>query len=815
LSAGNKKEGRSSTPAKEIVDARFRRAMAFFHQGSLSEAESVCREILQEDPRSFDAHLLSGLIALQKKGFRDGLTRITQAIQINPNIAAAHSNLGYALRELGRLEEAVQSYERAISLKPDLVEAHNNRGIALIDLDRPSEALASFDRAIALRSNYSEAYNNRGIALDHLRRYAEAIECFDKAILLNSAYAEAHCNRGAALRALSRRDEALQSYERAIKLKPYFADAHASYGSVLLDLKLYDEALSSFNGALAISPQLIAGLVGRGNVFAALRRYEDAVAAYKAALTLNPNLAEAWAGLGNVLGERLQFNEALSAYEKALALNAELVPAIIACAGILCNLKRYPEAVRMYDKALMIEPNSAYAKGSRLHAKMLCCDWSNFDQECSRIIADINSGMRTALPFGLLSIESTASDQFKCAKAFSSDLYPMRKPLCTSEYYRHDRIRIAYLSSDFRTHAIAYLISEMLELHDRNRFDIFGISFGPNDQSEIRSRIVRSFDRFHDVTALSDEAVAELLHKSQIDIAVDLNNYSELCRPGILCHRPAPIQVSYLGFPATMASGSIDYAIADKVVLPHEQHRFWTEKIVFMPDCYLAHDTKSKRSMPLQVPARHQVGLPAKAFVFCCFNNSYKLNPKMFAIWMRIIKAVDRSVIWLSTTNDDAVKNLRKEAIRTGVDPDRLIFAPRTESFGDHLARQRVADVFLDTLPYNAHTTAADALWAGLPVVTCRGATFPGRVAASMLDALGLPELVADSGEQYEALALRLAREPAYLSTVRAKLTDNRRNHPLFNTVRFTRHLEQAYLTMIERHRSGQSPRSFSVDPIH
>ena len=337
--------------------------------------------------------------------------------------------------------------------------------------------------------------------------------------------------------------------------------------------------------------------------------------------------------------------------------------------------------------------------------------------------------------------------------------------------WRNEKIKVAYLSSDFRLHPLSFLMAELFELHDRSQFEVIGVSFGPDDRSDMRSRLVAAFDQFIDVRTKSDQEVARLLNDLRIDIAVDLNGHTQGARSGILAFRPAPIQVSYLGFPGTTGADFIDYIIADAIVLPFDEQPYYTENIVHLPDCYQVNDRK--RTIASRTPTREELGLPAQGFVFCCFNNNWKITPAVFDVWMRLLKAVEGSVLWLFRDNRDAETNLRKEAAARGIDPTRLVFADRLP-LDDHLARHRLADLFLDTLPYNAHTTASDALWAGLPVLTCRGKTFAGRVAASLLTAVGLPELLTDSLEEYEALALRLATDPLLRSGLRERLRKNR-----------------------------------------
>jgi predicted O-linked N-acetylglucosamine transferase (SPINDLY family) len=385
------------------------------------------------------------------------------------------------------------------------------------------------------------------------------------------------------------------------------------------------------------------------------------------------------------------------------------------------------------------------------------------------------------------------------------------RPLSREAIRHGGKLRIAYLSADFRRHPVAGLIAELLERHDRARFEIVGISFGRDDQSEMRARLVRAFDQLHDVRSQNDRDVAQLLNDMHVDIAVDLGGHTQDSRLGILAHRPAPVQVTYLGFAGTTGADFIDYVIADKTVLPFDQQPFYTERIVHLPECYQVND--STRRIADRTPTRHEAGLPEEGFVFCCFNNNFKITLPVFDVWMRLLRAIEGSVLWLSQDNIDAEENLRKAAVARGVDPARLVFARRIESDEDHLARHRLADLFVDTLPYNAHATASDALWAGLPVLTCRGESFVGRVAASLVETAGLPELTTGDLGEYEAMALRLATDAALLGGLRRRLERDRSSCPLFDSDRFRRHLETAYDTMWEIQQRGESPRSFSIEP--
>jgi predicted O-linked N-acetylglucosamine transferase (SPINDLY family) len=431
------------------------------------------------------------------------------------------------------------------------------------------------------------------------------------------------------------------------------------------------------------------------------------------------------------------------------------------------------------------------------------------DRVKTRAFAGLKQGRRAIQPFDCKALTTAEEDNLQSARLWVAEECPASlQPLWRGERYQHDRIRVAYLSTDLRAHAVGFLIVGAIEQHDKSRFEITGISLGADDKSETRARFEAAFDRFVDVREKSDNEVAALLREMEIDIAVDLNGFTGDPRTRILARRPAPIQVNYLGYPGTMGADYIDYIIADPVVITPADEPYYSEKIAYLPDTYQANDTR--RPMAPEVPSRADARLPDKGFIFASFNNTYKISPEMFSVWMRLLSAVEGSVLWLLEDNPFAAENLRREAAARGVNPDRLIFAPRTTP-DKHLARQALADLFLDTLTYNAHTTASDALWIGLPVITTPGTTFPARVAASILTAIGLQELITPSLEEYERLALRLARDAEALALLKAKLNAHRETFPLFDTKRFTRHLEAALTTMWERHQQGQSPQTFSV----
>ena len=566
-----------------------------------------------------------------------------------------------------------------------------------------------------------------------------------------------------------RAERGIELIRQAIGVNGNIAAAHNNLGKALLDLKQSEEALASFDRAVALDPKFAEAHVNRGNTLVSLRRSQEALASYGKAIALKPDYAEAHRNRGNVFS----------------------------------TLKRYDEAFAAYDKVLALRPNLTGIEGHRLYAKMQHCDWSNWDAECAHLISSIRNGHPATQPFIFLAIPSSSSDQLQCARLWIASHYPPARPLWQGERYDHDRIRIAYLSADFRQHPASLLMAGMFEFHDRSRFEVTALSFGVDDNSEIRRRVKAAFEHFIDVRTHSDDQIADLLRTLEIDIAVDLMGFTTDCRTGIFARRPAPIQAHYMGYPGTMAAPYIDYVIADRLVVPDGQHAFYTEKPVVLPNSYLVND--AKRPIADRTFTRSELALPSTGFVFCCFNSNHKITPYIFDCWMRILERVRGSVLWLLQDNAKAADNLRKEAQARGVDAERLVFATRMPP-SEHLARHRAADLFLDTLPYNAHTTASDALWAGLPVLTCLGETFVGRVAASLLNAAGLPELVTTTLEDYERLAIELAANPDRLAAIRAKLSDHRLTTPLFDTRLFTSHIEAAYSAMYARHQADLTP---------
>jgi predicted O-linked N-acetylglucosamine transferase (SPINDLY family) len=786
-------------------------ALALHQRGELAQAESAYLALLAANPEDADALHWLGVARFQQGDLAHAANLIGRALAANPRLAAAHAHLGLVLAESDRPDDALASFDRALALVPDDPATASNRGNLLLSLGRTQEALAAFEHALALDPALADALNNRGIALFELGRTDEALASYDAALALQPNDASFHYNRGNALREQGRDAEALAGYDASLALLPDDPATMYHRGNALAALKRPAEALEAYDRTLAQTPGDVAALYNRGNALAELGRRSEALASYNRVVAVAPDHVAALNNRGNMLLESKRAADALASYERALALDPAHRDARNNRANALREAKRYVEAARAFGELLSAVPPYDYAPGSLFDCERHACDWSHYDERLASVEAAVERGERAAVPFYFVTASGSPALQLACARTYAADRYPPSSaPLSTGERYGHDRIRIAYLSADFHDHATAYLMAELFERHDRNRFETTAYSFGPDAAGGMRERLRRAFDRFVDVREMSDRDVARMMREQEIDIAVDLKGYTVDARTGILVQRPAPVQVSYLGYPGTMGLDCIDYLIADAHVIPPEHDLHYAERIVRLPGSYQVND--GQRAIAAMTPTRADVGLPATGFVFCCFNNTWKIAPDVFSLWMRLLHAVPGSVLWLLDDNPIATTSLRREAAARGVASERLIFAPRMP-LPEHLARHRLADLFLDTLPCNAHTTASDALWAGLPLLTCTGSAFCGRVATSLLHAVELPELIATSLAEYEAIALRLASSPAMLAEVRERLARNRTSASLFDAERFRRHLEAAYMAMWERSERGEGPAAFTVAP--
>jgi predicted O-linked N-acetylglucosamine transferase (SPINDLY family) len=662
------------------------------------------------------------------------------------------------------------------------------------------------------RTNF-DALHLGAIAATQLGRLSQAVDMYEGAINLDSEFPDLHNNYGNALLELDRVEDAISSYRRALEIKPDYLEARNNLGNAFRAGGQLEQAIECYRIVLRGSPGLAQAHNNLGNALSDLRQFDEAISCYQRALALAPNFAKAKFNFANTLVAQTLLHDAIPLYKEALELDPNYVEALIELGSALMGIGQPGDAIECFRRAVDLDPNRAKALSMLVFGSNRICDWRDQSDLERKLLDFARSGAESVDPFVISTISDESDLLLTCAQAQCKSLTALIHPLADAPRRpRTDKIRVAYVSTDFRSHPVAFVTAELFELHDQKQFELHAISLDTEDDSPMRARLEKAFEFWHEASALSDQAVAELLRNLEIDIVVDLMGYTSNCRPGILAHKPVPVQINYLGYPGTMGSNFMDYILLDPFIATPGSDANFAEKIVKLPHSYMPHD--SLREIAQATPTRADCGLPDDGFVFCSFNNSFKIRPGNFEIWMRLLDQTPRSVLWLSRNNEKFQENLRVEAAAHGIDPGRIIFAPRTPEMSDHLARQKLADLFLDTLPYNAHVTALDALWVGLPVLTCAGRSFPGRVAGSLLQAIGLPELITSDLDTYEALALKLTREPELLAEYRARLSGNISTAPLFDSLRFTRNLEAAYTTMLDRWHSGADPEAFTVGDV-
>jgi predicted O-linked N-acetylglucosamine transferase (SPINDLY family) len=704
----------------------------------------------------------------------------------SPTSEQSLSQQAVLLHRSGKLEEAERLYLAALAANAQDATALHFLGLLRAQQGRMAEALEKLDAARALAPEDAEIRLNRANILKSTGRLEEALAECDKALVLKPGWAQAENNRGIVLKALGRFEEALAAYDRALTVNPNNPQALNNRGSVLEDLKRPAEALAAYDQALRLAPRFAAAFNNRGSALLALHRFADALSCFERALSLRPGDAELLNNRGNALLALGRHEEALAAYDQALAARPDYPEALNNRGNALQSLKRHEEALATFDKA-----DSPQAFTGAAMAALDLCDWPRVEKIGQEMEKRIRAGDPLP-PWTLLGYSEDEALQRQCAANVIAARFPRLPPALARAPYRHDRIRLAYLSSDIGHHPVTTQIVELIEKHDRNQFEVIGIATNPDDGSPQRRRLVAAFDRFLDGHQQMPESLAAALREWEADILIDLNGHTKGDHFDVLSYRPAPVQATWLGYAGTTAAPFVDWLIADSQVAPDAAA--FTEKLGLLPNCFFPSDTGRRIGA---TPSRQDAGLPAEGFVFCCFNNAWKITAPVFSRWMSMLGRVPGSVLWLKQTGTRTRTNLLAAAASHGIAAERLIFAAPA-ALDVHLARHQLAGLFLDTAPYGAHATACDALWAGLPVLTRRGTAFASRVASSLLAAAGLSELIAESWDDYEALGLTLARDPARLSTLKQKLAAARSTAPLFDIPRLTRDLEALYQRMLD-----------------
>jgi predicted O-linked N-acetylglucosamine transferase (SPINDLY family) len=757
--------------AESHIAQQFSQAQALQSQGQLQPASLVYQEILAVAPDHVDTLEAMGLLACQAKNLPIGVEYFDRLITVQPNHFGAHCNRGNALKLMGQGQAALQSFERAIALDPNNAVAHYSCAECYRDLGRAEEALTSYERASALDPGFVQAIFRRGLLLQQIGRLEEASGCYAQVLRIQPNHLNGLANQALALSALGRGDEALVCCDALIGLQPDRSALYSLRAKVLSGLGRWEAALDSHERAAALAPDNPEAHYSLGECLMLLGRLRDAIPRFDRAIELKPDYLESY---------------------NYRACSAR-------------TLGRYRVAMTDFKMIAGLAPEFPFLPGSRLHSSLPICDWNDYEALLAQIMAGIRRCEQVVHPFLFMALSDSTSLQLAAARLWVQHACPPNEALGPiAPRPRRQKLTIGYFSADLgENHPVGRLMAEVLERHDRHKFEVIAFSSDRKGQEGARRRLEHAVDRFIDVGRQSNIEVATLARSLNVDIAVELSGYTQDSRPEIMALRAAPVQIGYLGYLGTTGASYMDYIIADAIVITPDSERNYSEKVIYLPDTHQANP--SSRHVADRVFTRKELRLPARGFVFCCFNTTYKISPAMFAGWMRILKAVRDSVLLLYADHEGTVHNLRAHAQQCGVDPDRIVFGDRMAP-ELYLARFRAADLFLDTFPYNAGTTASDALWCGVPVLTMTGESFASRIAASLLMALGVPELITSAPQQYEVLAIELGSNPKRYAAIKARVDVNRSTGALFDTSRFTGNVETAFIAAYERHQAGLPP---------
>jgi len=763
------------------------------------------------DPRG-PAHFERGGFQRQGEARGAGSTREPRGekggrrgVQVDPRLAE-----GLRLQQRGEIEGAADCFNAVLKQNPRQPAALYSMAVIEQLRGHPEKALDWINRCLQMVPNFQQAHDARAVILKSMRGDAGPKRPEMPPLPDKSGKPDPRSAMALALQSQGRAAEARALYEAILQDSPDDFVSLYSLCIVAMQDKQPHQALAYIDRAVASIPEYPPGHFARGTVLQAVGLFDDALRSFDEALRLKPDYGEALNNKANLLHTLHRHHEALVCLEQAARLDPTDDKALGNLGYILTEYKRNALAAEYFSKLLALNPYYDYAQGLRAYALLHCCDWTGYHEHRAGIREGIALGRRVCNPLAFMALSDEPPEQLRCAQIFSHHRFPPDpNPLWNGTIYRHRKIRVGYVSPDFREHPVGHALCGVLEKHDRTGFEVFGLSLGLDDKGSLRKRYKLLFDHFIEARELLASELAHWVRSMEIDVLVDLAGYTSGSRADMFAMRPAPIQVTYLGFPGTSGAPYMDYILADKVVIPNENRSWYQEQVVWLPHAYFPADNTV--AIAEATPSRAACGLPDEGFVFCSFNHDYKINPPVFGVWMRLLRAVPGSVLWLMKLNEDAQGHLLRSAEAAGVEASRIVFATRVPRIEDHLARYRQADLFLDTHPYNAHTTANDAIRAGLPLLTMLGGSFPSRVAASLLTTLGMHELIATSLEDYEARALRWAQHPEELAALRTRMASLLPGNPLFDSLRQARALEVAYQVMVSRYQRGLGPGPIEV----
>ena len=782
---------------------KLKEIIGMYKEGLFWEVIQKTEEILiYSEPNILLLNLVSAA-HVGLKNFDQAMENYNKILAINPQDAMAYFNIGTIFSENKEFDAAIENYQNCLKVNPNHAEAYDSMGNALKAQGNLTSAIEKFSQAINLKPNFAQAHYNLGVVLLEKGKFLLSIESCEKAVKIKPDYFKAHLTLGNALRQSGELDSAIDSYKQTLKIKPDYADAHFNMGNALKDKGEIDAAIESYKKAIRIKPDYADAYYNMGISLGDQRELDAAIDSYKQALKIKPNHAEAYNNIGIALNYKGELDAAIDSYKQALKITPDYFAAFINLGHAMFAKGELVEAINGYKQALKIRPDDESTYAIKLHLQAHICDWEETESEREKIstLGTLEEGI---IPFPFLAIEDVPERHRLRSEIYAKSIHKQNKNSLDLQTSKRSRLlRIGYFSADFNEHPVSFLLASIIESHNRDYFEVYGYSIAQTADDKMRRRLIKGFDFFNDVKDMSDQNIALLAQRDRLDVAVDLTGYSRNGRPGIFACRAAPIQINYLGYPSTMGADFIDYIITDQNVIPNDAQKYYTEKPIYLPHAYMpTGDTKNISSSLL---TRAQMGLPENSFVLCCFNNNYKITSAEFNIWMRLLLKIEGSVLWLRKTNKWSETNFLKEAKKRNVDPSRLIFAGKV-SMEEHFARHKLADLFIDTFAFNAHTTAIDALWTGLPVVTKLGKGSAARAAGSLLKAIDMPELITNTEEEYEDLILELAENSERLEAIKRRLAANHLSKPLFDTDLYTKHLEDGYQQACQRYFDRKDP---------
>ena len=784
-------------------------AIQAFQNGNVAYAKSILKIVLQSAPNFAPALQIAGLIYASEGGHSEAIQYLSKAVKFAPNDAAIRYNLAKALSSLGQNDAALPHHLKSVQLAPTNPEAFLNYGLALSHLGRHKEALNAFEKALLIAPNYAEAMLNAGIVYTSLRMFKDAQDNIWHCLNLKPDLPAAWIAMGEVNKQLDQFNEAIENYLKALDISPENFDALMGAGLIYLLKNDSKSALDFYLRATRAEPKKFQGWANLGVAYLGVDELNLALTAISRALDLNPKAVNAHANAGLALLRLEKFNDAIQANKKAIEIDPLNIDAHANLGLTYLALEHYEQAIISLSKALDLNPSYKWIEGVLIHAKLQINNWDLINQSILKLCARVSQGNMVTPPYAALSLSDDPAFHSSVAKIWIENKLQHSPTFFSAKRSKSARkkIKLAYFSSDFRSHPVGMLMQNIIKLHDRETFEVLGFFLNENENLDdiVTKNLKLEFDQNYNMYALTGKQAISFLLDHDIDIAIDLNGHTSGNRVEFFLNRIAPIQINYLGYPGTMGANSYDYIIADQFVIPKELRPFYFEKMAYMPNCFFPADGTIDLRNSLMAHSRESQDLPTEGFIFACFNNSFKITPEIFEVWMNLLGKVTNSVLWLTSPSSIAIENLKIEAKKFGIDTSRLIFARRMESRADHLSRLALADLFLDTPNYNAHTTAVDALWAGLPVLTITGKSFASRVAGSLLSTLGLDELIASDKKTYFDRAHELAVNKLMLKDIKNKLCNARLSSGLFNDLQYTRSLEELYRKMYINYENGNA----------